>query len=87
MKDGVIKGYFNWGMNPAHSAPNAKNVRQAMANLDWLVVADQVATESSTFWKAPDMNPADIDTTVYFLPCACLTTVVLLWSMLLLPSA
>jgi formate dehydrogenase major subunit len=70
MQQGVIKGYFNWGMNPCHSAPNAGNVRRSMANLDWLVVADQVATESATFWKAPDMNPAEIDTTVYFLPCA-----------------
>ena len=66
---GVIKGYFNWGMNPCHSAPNAGFVRRSMAKLDWLVVADQVATESATFWKAPDMNPK-IDTTVYFLPCA-----------------
>ncbi len=70
MDQGVIKGYFNWGMNPCHSAPNASHVRHAMANLDWLVVADQVAAESSTFWKAPDMNPEEIDTTVYFLPCA-----------------
>ena len=70
MKQGVIKGYFNWGMNPCHSAPNAGNVRRSMANLDWLVVADQVETESAAFWKAPDMNPAEIQTTVYFLPCA-----------------
>ena len=70
MKQGVIKGYFNWGMNPCHSAPNAGNVRRSMASLDWLVVADQVLTESATFWKAPDMNPAEIDTTVYYLPCA-----------------
>ncbi len=70
MKQGVIKGYFNWGMNPCHSAPNAGNVRRSMANLDWLVVADQIDTESATFWRAPDMNPAEIDTTVYFLPCA-----------------
>jgi formate dehydrogenase major subunit len=33
-------------------------------------VADWVETESATFWKAPDMNAADIDTTVYFLPAA-----------------
>ncbi len=70
MQQGVIKGYFNWGMNPCHSAPNAGNVRRSMANLEWLVVADQVLTESATFWKAPDMNPAEIDTTVYYLPCA-----------------
>ena len=70
MKQGVIKGYFNWGMNPCHSAPNAGNVRRSMANLDWLVVADQVATEAATFWKAPDMDPSQVNTTVYFLPCA-----------------
>ncbi len=70
MDQEVIKGYFNWGMNPCHSAPNASFVRQSMAKLDWLVCADQVLTESATFWKAPDMNPEEIDTTVYFLPCA-----------------
>lgn len=70
MSQGVIKGYFNWGMNPCHSAPNAGNVRRSMANLDWLVVVDQVETESAGFWHAPDMNPEEIDTTVYFLPCA-----------------
>lgn len=70
MNQGVIKGYFNWGMNPCHSAPNASFARQSMAKLDWLVVADQVLTESATFWKAPDTNPADINTSVYFLPCA-----------------
>lgn len=70
MDQGVIKGYFNWGMNPCHSAPNAGFARRSMAKLDWLVVADQVATESATFWKAPDMDPEKIDTTVYFLPCA-----------------
>ena len=41
-----------------------------MANLDWLVVADQVITESASFWNAPDMNPSEIDTTVFYLPCA-----------------
>ena len=70
MSSGVIKGYFNWGMNPCHSAPNAGFARRSMANLDWLVVTDQVPTEAATFWKAPDMTPADIQTEVYYLPCA-----------------
>lgn len=70
MDQEIIKGYFNWGMNPCHSAPNAGFVRRSMAKLDWLVVADQVITESASFLKAPDMNPADINTSVYFLPCA-----------------
>lgn len=70
MDQGIMKGYFNWGMNPCHSAPNAGFVRRSMANLDWLVVADQVITESASFCQAPDMNPEEIQTSVYFLPCA-----------------
>ena len=34
------------------------------------MVADQVETEAASFWKAPDMNPAEVNTTVYLLPCA-----------------
>lgn len=70
MNQGIIKGYFNWGMNPCHSAPNASNVRSAMAKLDWLVVADCVLTESATFWKGPGMDPGAVGTTVYYLPAA-----------------
>lgn len=70
MSQESIKGYFNWGMNPAASAPNAKFAREAMTNLEWLVVVDQVHTESATFWKAPDMDPKEIQTEVYYLPCA-----------------
>lgn len=70
MDQNIIKGYFNWGMNPCHSAPNASFVRKSMAKLDWLVVADQVITESASFWRAPDMKPEEINTEVYFLPCA-----------------
>ena len=70
MSQDKMKGYFCWGMNPCHSAPNAGFVRRSMAHLDWLVVADQVETEAAAFWRAPDMNPEEIGTTVYFLPCA-----------------
>ncbi len=70
MRDGKMKGYFAWGMNPAHSTPNAKFARQAMANLDWMVCADWFVTETASFWKAPDMKPEDIKTEVYFLPAA-----------------
>lgn len=70
MKEGTMKGYYAWGMNPCHSAPNSGNVRRSMANLDWLVVADQVITETADFWDAPDMDASTIPTTVFFLPCA-----------------
>lgn len=70
MDEGTMKGYFCWGQNPAHSAPNAKFARDAMSKLDWLVVADWYDTETSCFWKAPDMDPSQIDTEVYLLPAA-----------------
>lgn len=70
MRDEKIKGYICWGMNPAHSTPNAKHARRAMAKLDWLVVADWFFTETALFWQAPDMKPEEINTEVFFLPAA-----------------
>ena len=72
MDQGIMKGYFAWGQNPVVSDPNAKFNRNAMCNLDWLVVADWVRTATSEFWKAPDMieRQPEIKTEVYFMPAA-----------------
>lgn len=70
MRDERIKGYFCWGMNPAHSTPNAKHARNSMAKLDWLVVTDWFFTETADFWRAPDMKPEEVKTECYFLPAA-----------------
>ena len=70
MMQGQCKGYLVWGMNPAHCEPNAKFARNALAKLDWMVVADWFPTETATFWQAPDMDPSKIKTTVYMLPAA-----------------
>ncbi|MDR2715881.1 MAG: molybdopterin-dependent oxidoreductase [Coriobacteriaceae bacterium] len=70
MDTGLIKGYWLWGQNPAHSAPNAKFARQAMSKLDWMVCVDITETETASFWKAPDLDPAAIGTEVYLLPAA-----------------
>jgi formate dehydrogenase major subunit len=70
MDSGLIKGYFLWGMNPANSAPNTKFAREAMSKLEWMVCVDWVETETASFWKAPDLDPATIQTEVYFLPAA-----------------
>lgn len=70
MDEGTMKGYFAWGQNPVVSDPNSAFNRRAMANLDWLVVADWVETATASFWRAPDMNPEEIQTEVYYLPAA-----------------
>ena len=70
MAEGTMKGYFALGQNPAHSGGNTKSIRQSLANLDWLVNADIVMTETGSFWDAPDMDATKIGTECYFLPVA-----------------
>ena len=70
MYNGNIQGMFAWGQNPACSSGNANKVRQALAKLEWLVCVNIYPTETSEFWRGPDMNPADIGTEVFELPAA-----------------
>jgi formate dehydrogenase major subunit len=74
--DGVCKGFFLMGENPAVGSANAKIQRLGMANLDWLVVRDFSLIESATWWKdgpeieSGELRTEDIGTEVFFLPAA-----------------
>ncbi len=74
--DGICKGYFLMGENPAVGSANAKTQRLGMANLEWLVVRDFSLIESATWWKdgpeieTGEMRTEDIGTEVFFLPAA-----------------
>ncbi len=74
--DGICKGYFLFGQNPAVGSANARMQRLGLANLDWLVVRDMVLIESATWWKrgpeieTGEMRTEDIGTEVFFLPAA-----------------
>ncbi len=76
MIDGKVRGYFLWGENPAVGTANGRMQRKGLANLEWLVVRDNVMIDSASFWKdGPEVlegewNPADIGTEVFFLPAA-----------------
>ena len=65
-----LSGFFSWGQNPACSGANSNKTREAMANLDWMVVVNLFENETSSFWKGPGMNPKKTKTEVFFLPCA-----------------
>ncbi len=65
-----IKGFFAWGQNPACSGSNASKVREAMANLDWMVNVNLFDNETGSFWKGPDMDPSQIKTEVFMLPAS-----------------
>jgi formate dehydrogenase major subunit len=70
MYEGKIKGFFAWGQNPACSGANANKVRQALGKLDWLVNVNIFDNETGSFWKGPGMDPKNIKTEVFMLPCA-----------------
>ena len=71
MGEGKIKGLWTWGQNPAVAGPNSNGEREALGNLDWLVVADIWMTETAEFWKRPGVTPSSISTEVFVLPAAC----------------
>ena len=70
MYKGTFTGFFAWGMNPACSSAHAGKARQAMTRLDWLVNVNLFDNETGSFWKGPGMNPKQIKTEVFVLPCA-----------------
>jgi formate dehydrogenase major subunit len=74
--NGICKGYFLFGQNPAVGSANSRMQRLGMAKLDWLVVRDMVMIESATWWKdgpeieTGELRTEDIGTEVFFLPAA-----------------
>ncbi|WP_431873045.1 formate dehydrogenase [Nocardiopsis eucommiae] len=74
--EGVCKGYFLMGENPAVGSANSRAQRFGMAELDWLVVRDFSLIESATWWKdgpeieSGEMRTEDIGTEVFFFPAA-----------------
>jgi len=67
---GNINGLFSWGQNPACSGANSNKTRQALARMDWVVSVNIFDNETTSFWKAPDMDAKKIKTEVFMLPCA-----------------
>ncbi len=70
MDDAGFAGFFAWGQNPACCTSNAGKMRKALAKLDWLVTVNLFDNETSSFWRGPGVNPEEVDTEVFFLPCA-----------------
>ena len=74
--NGVVKGFFLFGQNPAVGSANNRMQRLGMSKLDWLVVRDFSLIESATWWKdgpeieSGEMRTEDIATEVFFLPAA-----------------
>jgi len=70
MKDGTVKGAFVFGQNLAVGGPHARLARDALRNLDWLVVLDAYEVETADVWKLDGTRPGECATEVFFMPSA-----------------
>jgi formate dehydrogenase major subunit len=68
------EGLITFGMNPVGLGPNSKKMVAALSKLKWLVVVENVETETAIFWKAPreyeGPETSAIPTEVFLLPAA-----------------
>src|SRR6185436_572866 len=68
------EGFLTFGMNPVGLGPNSKKMVAALSKLKWMVVVENVETETAIFWKAPPeyggQTPDQIQTEVFLLPAA-----------------
>ncbi|WP_313513784.1 formate dehydrogenase-N subunit alpha [Pseudomonas sp.] len=75
MHKGQVNGYLVQGFNLIAAAASSGKVREGLAKLKYLVVIDPLTTETSSFWQNHgefnDVNPANIQTTVFRLPSSC----------------
>ena len=69
MHQGQFEGFFAWGQNPACSGANSNKTRAALAKLKWMVNVNLYDNETGSFWRGPGMNPKDVQTEVFMLPC------------------
>lgn len=70
MVDGSIKGLFIFGENFAVGGPASILERNALRNLKWCVVRDPFLVETAQFWQMDDVDPASVDTEVFYMPAA-----------------
>jgi formate dehydrogenase-N alpha subunit len=68
------EGFLSFGMNPVGLGPNSKKMVAALSKLKWMVMVENVETETAMFWKAPKelggAAPSEIQTEVFLLPAA-----------------
>lgn len=68
MSEGKVKGMICWADNPVVSGPTAGDKREYQKKLDWMVSVDVMENETAAFWKAPGVDPTEVETEVFLLP-------------------
>ena len=68
MLQGEIKGGSIWATNSAQTLPNSNKNRKALANLDFLYMAEIHQNETTEFWHGPGVDPKKVKTEVFLFP-------------------
>ena len=65
---GRLEGFVTLGFNPLLAGPAVPRLLQSMSRLKWMAVIDPFLLDSAEFWRAPGMDPAEVDTEVMYMP-------------------
>ena len=70
IRDGTIKGLLLIGQNPVVGGHNTRMIRDALPNLDWMVVRETFENETASYWYQARVDPRTIKTEMFLLPAA-----------------
>jgi formate dehydrogenase major subunit len=76
IQNGTIRGLLLIGQNPVVGGHNSRLIRQALPNLEWMVVREVFENETASYWyKSPEaergeVRPESIKTEMFLLPAA-----------------
>src|SRR5580765_699405 len=65
---GKMDGLILSGYSATSVGPDSNKIIKALSSLKWLAVLDPLPTTGAEFWRAPDVNSADVQTEVFMLP-------------------
>jgi formate dehydrogenase major subunit len=70
IRDGTIKGLLLIGQNPLVGGHNTRLIRDALPNLEWLVVREMFENETASYWYQSPGLARTIGTEMFLLPAA-----------------
>ena len=76
IRDGTIRGLLLIGQNPVVGGHNTHMIREALPNLEWMVVREIFENETATYWydspeaQRGELRPRDVKTEMFLLPAS-----------------
>lgn len=68
VRQGEVEGFIALGFNPLLAGPDVPRLLESMSRLKWKVIIDPFMLDSAEFWRAPGMEPTEVQTEVMYMP-------------------